>query len=270
MKKFILALLLTSVFTICLIYSFQKPSIFHHKCNSETFEDYSKVHIPITLPAGKEKCLKVTTYNSHYYRNLKEFFITQNNKYCLWGSKYWGEDCQDASMKYAYGDYDEDNTEGLEKYKKFKQTLIEFIKYVQVNDIEKALALTDTKAMFFTDDKDNCLIQEKNDYGSGCRAYFKQNSKYRGDFGEMNLELFRENLMQIDTDNLKFYLDDLSHTYLYSIVIPYEYNGTHKYFDIRFKFGVGGGGTSYPYDNISYPEIYDLGIHYKLPEANYY
>jgi hypothetical protein len=267
----ILSITTISILIVVLTNHFKKSTPFKHVCNETGLEDYSKVHIPISFMPGKAKCLKRkgTRYDLRYYRNLKEFFITKNNKYCLWDSKYWDEECQNASMEYAYGDYDEDKPEGLEEYKKFKQIIIDFIKYVQANDIEKALTLTDEQAMFFTDDKANCLIQEKED-SNGCRAYFKQKNKHRKAFGEINLELFRENIMQIDTDDLKFYLDDLSHTYLYSIVIPYEYNGTRKYFDIRFNFGVGGGGASYPYDNISYPKIYDLGIHYKLPEANYY
>ena len=243
---------------------FKEPIQFRHACKDE-MKDYSKVHIPISFMPGKEKCLV-----HNFYRNLKEFTITKNGKYCLWGSQHWDEECPDDSMAYAYGDFDRDDPESLKKYKEFKQVVINFIKYIQQNDIERALSLTDEEAMFFTDDQDNCLIQEK--YGSvgHCRAYFKQNSKYRGNKGEINLELFRENLMQIDVDNLRFYLDDITHQYIYSVIIPYEYKGARKYFDIRFIFGGGGGGVEYPYDNICYPKIYDLGINSNLPAANSY
>ncbi len=241
---------------------FKEPVQFRHACRDEE-KDYSKVHIPISFMPGKEKCLI-----HNFYRNLKEFTITKNGKYCLWGSKHWNEECQDASMAYAYGDYDGDDPESsLKKYKEFKQVVIDFIKYVQTNDIEKALTLTDEKAMFFTDDQANCLIQEK--YGSPghCRAYFKQNSKYRGNMGEINLELFRENLMQIDVDNLRFYLDDITHQYIYSVIIPYEYKGASKYFDIRFNFSYSWGWDKAckecPRDYDSYPKI-DLFGNYHL------
>ncbi|MGC0372456.1 MAG: hypothetical protein DGJ47_001169, partial [Rickettsiaceae bacterium] len=101
-----------------------------------------------------------------------------------------------------------------------------------------------------------------------CRAYFKKNSEYRGRKGKINLEIFRENLMQIDVDNIRFYLADLTNRYIYSVVVPYEYQGNRKYFDIRFKFGIGGGGPAYPYDNGCSPKIYDLGINSTLPEGH--
>lgn len=278
MKKLILGCFIITITLIAFfINPFKETIPFRHKCNENEIEDYSNVHIPISFMPGKEKCLeysyKIRKYSKDdpedhyvfYYRNLKEFIITKNNKYCLWGSKNWDEECQDAAMDYAYAKY---NPKSSKSYTEFKQTVINFIKYVQANDIEKALALTHEKAMLFTDDQANCLMQEKYGFPGKCRAYFKQNSKHRRNEGEINLELFRENLMQIDADNIRFYLDDLTNRYMYSVVIPYEYKGTHKYFDIRFDFGINGAGREDPYDNSYYPKIYDLGIYIKFPSAH--
>ena len=55
---------------------------------------------------------------------------------------------------------------------------------------------------------------------------------------------------------------------MYSVVIPYEYKGATKYFDVGFDCASGGGGPAYPYDNECYPKIYDLGINSKLPNRH--
>lgn len=270
MKQFILRnFIITIALLIFFVNSFQETLAFSHKCTKQPVkEDYSKVHIPISFISGKEKCLKYKDefFSSYYYRNLKEFIITKNNKYCSWGSKKWDEECQDAAMAYAYGDYDEDDQGKIQSYKKFKNAVIDFIKNVKANDIEKALTFTDDKAMFFTDDTGNCLVQEKSWTTGYCRAYLKL--KKEDAYGVINFKLFRENLKHIDVDNIRFYLDDLSHSYMYNLVIPYEYKGATKYFDIKFYCAIGGGGPAYPYDNECYPKIYNLGIHSKLPEGH--
>lgn len=270
MKQFILRSFIITIALFVFCISFCKETLaFSHKCTKQSVkEDYSKVHIPIRFMPGQEKCLKYESefVSAHHYRNLKEFIITKNNKYCLWGSKKWDEECQDAAMAYAYGDYDEDDQGKIQSYKNFKNAVIDFIKNIQANDIEKALTFTDDMVMFFTDDTGNCLVQEKSWNPGHCRAYLKP--KKENSSGVINFKLFRENLMQIDVDNIKFYLDDLSNSYMYNVVIPYEYKGATKYFDIRFDCAIGGGGPAYPYDNECYPKIYDVSINSKLPKGH--
>jgi hypothetical protein len=66
--------------------------------------------------------------------------------------------------------------------------------------------------------------------------------------------------MQIDADNLKFYLDDISRREMYSIVIPYEHKGIKKEFSIVFDFSWNRPSSEYPGDHSYNPTIYDLGI----------
>lgn len=272
MKKFILGIFMVNVILILLFVNNIKNTLQVYD-NCDHMNGYSRVDASIKFMPGKGKCLqqkyKVFTGKDryeYYYRNLKEFIITENNKYCFWGTKFWNEECQNTSMKYAYRHYFKDDLDHVENYKEFKQVVINFIKYIQANDIERALELTDEKAMFFTDDFDNCLIQEQAGSLNGCRSYFKQNSEHRGTFGEINLELFIENIMQIDADHLKFYLDDITKSCMYSVIIPYKYKGVQKYFDIRFLFSFydydSKLASGYQCDSISYfyPKIYDLGI----------
>ncbi len=280
MKKLILMIFIIIVTTPSTTFFdkfYQEIRPFHHKCYPDQEEDYSKVHIPIAFMPGQEKCLSYTTkyykdieeYTTYYYRDLKEFIITKNNKYCSWGTKNWDEECQDASMDYAYGNYNQYKVGRDQKYKKFKNTLINFIKNIQINDIRKASTFTSKEAMFFTDDTDNCLIRKQGMFNRLYRAYFNydENSKEHVKYGKMNMKIFRENLMQIDVDNMKFYLSDSSARCVYSVEIPYQYNGVNKYFSITFEMQSGSmfykdtNNIAAPYDIPSIPKIYDLRIY---------
>ncbi len=55
-------------------------------------------------------------------RPLKEFKV--GKKYCLWGTDKWDEACQDAVMKYAFG----------EEWREFKRVIIEFLEAHKQND----------------------------------------------------------------------------------------------------------------------------------------
>jgi hypothetical protein len=210
---------------------------------------------------GQKKCLEYTgnfgndksKYN--YFRNLKEFIINKNGKYCLWGSKDWDEECQDASMQYAYGDYGRCK----EDAEKFKKIVINFIKHIQNNEIDKALKLTCSDAMFFTDDDNNCLAKKPNIWSKnflGCRSYFNKSHEDKARYDDFNMEEFRENLMQIDVDHLKFFLSDPSQRMIYTVVIPYEYQNLKKEFSITFYFSQGS------WEKRSYSgQIYDVSIY---------
>jgi hypothetical protein len=160
------------------------PKGIRHVCQQDEPENYSQIYIPISFMPGKEKCLKNKTNSSrnreyYYYRDLKEFIINKNAQYCLWGSEFWDEECQDSSMKYAYNFYDNYHSDNGEVYKKYKLLVINFIKYIQNNNIEEVLKLLDYQTMFFTDDDANCLKRKegKSMKKVGCRAYFNKNHK---------------------------------------------------------------------------------------------
>lgn len=68
--------------------------------------------------------IKVENIDGNYVdvdvlRPLKEFKVGE--KYCLWGSDNWDDDCQDAAMKYAYG----------ARWPEFKQVALEFLKFTE-------------------------------------------------------------------------------------------------------------------------------------------
>ncbi len=269
MKKLILGYAVITIMLIGFIEHYT-PTI-RHKCINGVKEDYSKVYIPIRFIPNQEKCisreenpdLEYKFMNYDYYKDLKEFIINKNNKYCLWNSRSWDDECQDSAMEYAFGNYERNDPESSQNYKKFKQAVIDFIKHIQANDIEKALTLTYEKTMFFTKDRANCIIGETDRFDNICRVFFDPNNKLNMNEGEINRDLFRENLMQIDADNIKFYLEDMTKTYMYSIIVPYKYQNIQKQFDIRFEFygyGSNNRNEEYPRDYNSKPIIHDIGI----------
>jgi hypothetical protein len=83
-------------------------------------------------------------YENRYLRDLKEFTISKNGKYCLWDSKYWNEECQNAAMYYAYGP----------DWPEFKKLIIKFIKYIQDEEYDKAIAITAKNTTFYLEDNE--------------------------------------------------------------------------------------------------------------------
>lgn len=249
-----------------LVFKFTALCVFFYSINAyaadctEDDEYYSLgVNVALSFMPGKKKCQEYKSYfdnntNKYYfYRDLKEFIINKNGKYCLWGSSNWDDDCQTTSLKYAYGDYGRAERDPA----KFKQVVIDFIKYIQNDQIEKAMQLIDYKAMFFTDDDSICLSKENTiSRFPGCRSYFNKLHKNKSEYGDFRTEVFRKNLIKIDADNLKFYLADLSKRQIYSIIIPYEYKNNQKEFSITFSFQSDSLGN-----NTYIKSIYDLSIY---------
>ena len=62
---------------------------------------------------------------------LREFKI--GKKYCLWGSKDFDDECQDAAMEYAYGD-------NWREFKKVALDLVEYGNKMDIENIEKLFA----------------------------------------------------------------------------------------------------------------------------------
>lgn len=245
---------------IVLYISFYSPNI-HASTSTEDEEYYtSGLNVVLSFTPSKKKCLQHkynfsgNTHKYYFYRDLKEFIINKNGKYCMWGSNSWDYECQEVSLQYAYSDYGRSKKDPTE----FKQVVINFIKNIQDNNFDKAIQQTDKDSMFFTDDYRICL--SKNITMSnlpGCRSYFNKLHKNKSDYGDFNMKILREHLMKIDTDNLKFYLADLSKRQVYTIVIPYEYQNVQKEFSITFNFYPDSAGNTHYYKSIYAISIYD-------------
>ncbi len=248
-----LFIFLKNIVIICLLLSQFSSNIFAYSTCTEDDENDEGLEAVLSLMPGQKKCLEYTSNGEiySYFKDLKEFKINKNNKYCLWSSKNWDDECQNISMEYAYGDYGRSK----EKAKEFKKVIISFIKHIQNNEINEALKLTSMDAMFFTNENENCLV-EKPDYFPGCRSYFNKLHKDKGRYDDFNMEIFRQNLMQIDVDHFKFFLSDLGKMMVYEVIIPYEYKNIKKEFYITFDFYRSGHGY-WSYSS----EIYNLGIY---------
>ena len=255
MRKFII--LLKGIVVLSLVTLSFIANADEETCNEDDEYYDSKIKVALRFMPGDKKCIKyeppLTPYDStyYYYRDLKEFIINKNNKYCLWGSKNWDEECQNVSMEYAYSNYGYAAID----WQEFKQVVTNFIKHIQSNQIDEALKLGTENVMLFTDDDANCLAKNHKDF-PGCRSYFNKFHKDKECYDDFNIESFRENLMQIDADNFKFYLTDLMKRMMYNIIIPYEHKNVKKEFSIVFSFSHDRWGEM-NYEKL----IYALGIY---------
>ena len=220
---------------------------------------------------GKNKCAKyinrfaISESEHIHFNSLKEFKINPSNKYCLWGSENWDQECQDAALKYAYYHYSED-------WQKFSELIIKFIEHIQNRQYDQALALVHDEAVFFTHDEKESIVTNQSDLSKkicGYRAYIKNSSEAQNpdtpiqerQFGDFNMEPFRQQMMSIDTKNLKFFLADISKIYAYGLVIPYKDKNLTKYFVVGFDAVRGlRGRREY------YCSLYELGIYSSLPD----
>ena len=184
---------------------------------------------------GKEEIVYLETndneYDRYYYRALTEFVIKETGQYCLWGSN-WDKECQNISLKHAYNNINDDESYALQ----FEKLVISFIKYIQNKEYDKALKLGISDIMFFSDDGKTCL--EKNTRKnilclSGCRSYMDL-SGGQGHFDKFDIEVVRQHLIAIDTNNLLFYLDDLTGNKKYDLVIEFQHENIKK--NLYFEF----------------------------------
>lgn len=225
-------------------------------------DDPSDPNVVLSFMPGQKKCLEFDVFRDGkpklYFRNLREFRINKNGKYCLWDSENWDKECQDASMHYAYGS----------QWEEAKKLVIKFIRFIQNAQYDKALALTSKRAVFFTHDEYDDLPVKRQSISSrrvmGYRAYMnpnyeKQDFQQRRLYGDFDIELFRRHIAAIDTSNLKFFLSDTSRGGQYSLLIQYEDQKITKYLIMFFKFSRSREGV----DTV---KLDDMSIYINLPE----